>query len=147
MPKRKCTFTNNLKNQYPLLKLIINDRVLCTQCRSEFSIGHGGRSTIKEHLATKKHKSAVESVAGTSSILTFFKDPNKDDLISAKEATFAYHSAVHNLSFKTSDCNSKLLSKFFEPKFCLARRECESVILNVITRYWKEKLQEDLNKG
>lgn len=147
MPKRKCTFSNELKNEYPFLKLIIHDRVLCTQCRSEFSISHGGRSTIKEHLATKKHKSAVDSLASTSTISKFFKEPNDDLIISAKEATFAYHSVVHNLSFKTSDCNSKLLSRFFEPKFTLAKTKCESIILNVITPYWREKLLEDLNKA
>lgn len=146
MPKRKCTFSSDLKKEYPFLKHIIHDRVLCTQCRSEFSISHGGRSSIKDHLSTKKHKTAVESVASTSSITTFFKDPNKDDLITAKEATFAFHSVVHNISFNTSDCNSKLLSKFFEPKFSLGRTKCQTIVQNVITPYWKEKLQEDLNE-
>ena len=67
-------------------------------------------------------------------------------LIAAKEATFAYHSAVHNLSFKTADCSSKLISKLFEPKFSSARTKTEAIVLNAIVPLAAEELKNDLKE-
>ena len=53
-------------------------------------------------------------------------------LVAAKEATFAYHCAVHNISFKTADCSSKLIAKLFEPEFSSAGTKTEAIILNAI---------------
>ena len=97
---------------------------------SEFSIAHGGRSDIKDHLKCAKHKVSVTAIASTLSITSYFKngDPLQKDLeIAAKEAIFAFHTAIHDLSFKTSDCSSKLIAKFFEPKFGAARTKCEAI--------------------
>lgn len=121
MPKRNCKFTNELQKDYPFIKKLCGEdsRVKCQQCFSKFSIAHGGRADIKDHLKCAKHKAGVTATASSSSIKTFFKnDLIQDDLvIAAKEATFAFHTAMHDMSFKTSDCTSKLISKFFEPKF------------------------------
>lgn len=118
MPKRNCTFTKELENDYPFLKKLCghNDRVKCQQCLSEFSIAHGGKADIKDHLKCSKHKASVSAIASSS----FFKtvEPAENELsIAAKEATFAFHKAMHDISFKTSDCFSKLISKLFESKF------------------------------
>ena len=67
-----------------------------------------------------------------------------DLLLAAKEATLAYHSAVHNISCKTADCYSKLISKLFEPKFRSARTKTEDIILNAIVPLLAEELKNDL---
>lgn len=66
--------------------------------------------------------------------------------MAAKEATFAYHTAAHNFSFKSSDCTSKLIGKFFEPKFSLARTKCEAIVLNVIAPLIVNEFREDLRR-
>jgi len=58
MPKRKCTLTDILKKEYPVIESD-NGKVLCTVCRAHFSIEHGGRSDITQHIAKKKHKKAA----------------------------------------------------------------------------------------
>ena len=98
--KRKCTFNSELQADYPFLKKVHgrNDRVKCTHCLSEFSISHGGRSDIKDHTKSVKHKANLQVAAKNVRLDNFFKKTLLNDgdmLIAAKEATFAYHSAVH----------------------------------------------------
>ena len=134
MPKRKCNFTSDIESDYPFLKETIDSKVLYNYCQSVFLISHNGRSDIKDHLDTKKHKSSLEAVMSSSGVTNFFKAASSDEslLLAEKEATFAYHTAVLGQSFKSSDCTSKLVSKLFEPKFALRRTKCEAVLTNCI---------------
>lgn len=75
-------------------------------------------------------------------------DPVENDLlIAAKEAVFAFHTAAHDLSFKTADSVSNLISKFFEPKFSHARTKYKAIGINVTGPMAMDKLQEDLSKS
>ena len=73
MPKRKCTFTNELKQEFPYLKDTGNGKALCNHCGSVFSIVHGGRADVNNHLGSKKHKVAVEAAASSSRVTSFSK--------------------------------------------------------------------------
>ena len=55
MPKRKCTFTNDLKREYPYLKETVDDKdnVRCNYCMAMFSISHSRRSDIDKHSQPK----------------------------------------------------------------------------------------------
>jgi len=146
-PRRKCVFNEKLKAEYKFLKGVESsaERVRCLTCNSEFSVEHKGRLDIEEHIKTDKHKRAV-SAASHLNITSFFKGNTSTDLqCAAKEATFAYHTAQHELSFKTSDCTSKLIKKLFEPKFSAARTKTEAVIIHVISPYIFKTVLEDLN--
>ena len=66
--------------------------------------------------------------------------------MAAKEATFAYHTASHDFSFKSADCSSKSISQLFEVKFSLARTKCEAVICSVLAPLSIE-LKEDLKEA
>ena len=136
MPKIKRTFTNDLKREYQYLKETVDDKdnVCCNHCMAVFALSHGGRSDMNKHSQTQKHKSSIEAAASSLRVTNFFKPAISDQSLklAAKEATFAYHIAIHGQSFKSSDCTSKLVSKFFEPKFALARTKCEAVIVNAI---------------
>ena len=113
MPKRKCNLTIELKREFPYLKDTGNGKVLCNHCGSVFSIVHGGRADVNNHLGSKKHKVAVEAVASSSRVTSFFKDVGSASVatlaLAAKEATFAYHTATHGQSFRSSDYISKLV--------------------------------------
>ncbi|VVC27828.1 Zinc finger, RING/FYVE/PHD-type,Zinc finger, BED-type, partial [Cinara cedri] len=58
-------------------------RVLCTECKSIFSIEHGGISDIKQHLQKRKHLLAVSS--STNKLAPYFI--NKE--ISGRDRTSA----------------------------------------------------------
>ena len=134
MLKRKCKFTNELKQEFPFLKDTGNGNVLCNRCGSVFSIVHGGRSDVNNHLGSKKHKVSVEAAASSSRVTSFFKNVGSVAILTlaAKEATFAYHTATHGESFRSSDCTSKLISKLFAPKFSSGKTKCEPIVVNVI---------------
>jgi ribosomal protein S27E len=62
MPKRKCTFNENLQNEFNFIKkcrkIGQEDKVECTVCSGIFSIDHGGKSDINQHIKTNRHKFA-----------------------------------------------------------------------------------------
>ena len=147
--KRKCTINSELQADYPFLKKVYgkNDRVKCTLCLSEFSISHGDRSDIKGLTKSAKHEANLQVAAENVRLDSFFKKTLLDDgdlLLAAKEATFGYHSAVQNKSFKTADCSSKLIAKLFEPKFRSVGTKPEAIILNAIVPFAAEELKNDL---
>jgi hypothetical protein len=88
-------------------------------------------------VKTAKYRSAINATA-SANIRDFFKakDGNNNDSdveCAAKEAIFSYHTARHELSFKTSDCTSKLIKKLYDTKFSSARTKTEAIIVNVIS--------------
>ena len=148
MPKRKCKFTNELKQEFPYLKDTGNGKVLCNHCGSIFSIVHGGRADVNNHLGSKKHKVAVEAAASSSRVTSFFKDVGSASVatlaLAAKEATFAYHTATHGQSFRSSDCTSKLVSKLFEPKFSLGKTTVQVICMQIIFGHQHKLVQDKL---
>lgn len=110
-------------------------------------IAHSGRADIKFHWKSAKHK-AVTPTASTSSIKTFLKNGNpvKHDLvIAAKDASFVSHTAMYDMSFKTSDRSPKRFQKFFNQNS--AKTKCEVVSLNVLVPFSVEELSSDLQKS
>ena len=84
----------------------------------------------------------------SSRVTLFFKTAHSNEslLLAAKEASFAYHAAIREQSFKSSDCTSNLVSNFFEPTFAIARTKCESVIVNCISPMIAAELRQELDK-
>jgi len=72
--KRLCRFTEKLQSEFTFLKKVRYDNdydVYCTICLSSFSVSHGGRSDITDHLKTIKHKTAKQA-ATFSSVSNYF---------------------------------------------------------------------------
>jgi hypothetical protein len=69
--------------------------------------------------------------SSNTKVSTFFKSivPDKNDMaIALQEGTFAFHTVQHHQSFKSMDCFSGLIKKFFEPKFICSRTKVEAII-------------------
>lgn len=141
MPKRKCSFNRDLKEEYPFLKETTANKVECTVCHSTFSIEHGGRADIKQHVVMKKHKQAVAASSSSSSLSSFFTHTEKGQLtdenkrLAAQEALFAFHTAKHNLSLRSMDCTSAIIKKLFEKRFTCGRTKCKSILVNVLAPF------------
>ena len=148
IPKRKCKFTDELKRKFPCLKETGNGNVLCNRCGSVFSIAHGERADLNNHLGSKEYKISVKAAASSSRVTSFFKNIGSDAplALAAKEATFAYHSATHRQNFRSFDCISKLVSKLFEPKFSLGKTKCEAIIVKVIAPMCTDELHQELDR-
>lgn len=74
----------------------------CTTCQGTFSVSHGGRSDINDHLKSQKHKLASRASLQSGKVSNFFSKlipENKNDFaLAAREATFAYHTFAYDNS-------------------------------------------------
>jgi hypothetical protein len=105
MLKRKCVLTEKLRTKYPFIIPCNCDGkvVKCTQCNAIFSIQHGSRSDITQHIATKRYKLA-ENASVSSKVSEYFSKKSVGEMernLAADEATFAYHVCMHNQSFRS----------------------------------------------
>jgi hypothetical protein len=64
-------------------------------------------------------------------------ETEKQLLLAAHEATFAYHTAVHNHSFKSMDCTTTIVRKLFNDKFIV-------FLFYQMSRFLGEKMETSL---
>jgi hypothetical protein len=121
-PKRTCLFSDVLKREYPFLISDETDvnKVICTLFKSIFSVSHGGRNYIDNHIRVNKRKESLVAKASSKKIdyfLVWKTIGGKEFDLAAKEGTFSFHTVAHNQSFQSMDCTSTIIGKLFEPKF------------------------------
>lgn len=140
MPKRKCTFNDELQKKFPMFKKGKFDwEVLCTICDSKISIANKGVTDINEHIATLKHKMRFRSQAGTSKSVmeTYITKPETDDNIRAAEGAIAFHTVNHHMSFNSLNCTNSLNKELFSEsntakKMSCNRTKATAIINNVL---------------
>ncbi|KAL4131790.1 hypothetical protein QTP88_009047 [Uroleucon formosanum] len=147
-------FTVSLQSEFTFLKKCEEiGKVFCTVCKAVFSIEHGGRSDIsdiKQHMEKKKHTSALSSASKSDKVTSYFIKQGSAGLtseglkIAAEEGMFAFHTIVHNHSFRSMDCTTTLIKKLHERKFSCARTKCESIILNVLAPFAINQIIDEL---
>lgn len=93
--KRRFSFAVELQKELPFTKKTSSDSdIRCNNCSSNFSVSHGGRSDIRHHLNTDKHKKGNLVDESSAPLNTFFeteKMSSKDEGLAAVEGTFVYH--------------------------------------------------------
>lgn len=77
MPKRKCTFNDDLQAKYPMFQKRDDDNysVYCGSCKSNFSIANKGKADwiwIGLYLDTEKHQRCIRDAASSSKVSSFF---------------------------------------------------------------------------
>lgn len=119
MSKIKTKFNPALQREFPFLKIAAgNDsEVSCNLCNSKFSVAFRGRTSIADHIKSAKHIKSARQVQGNRSVTEFIADNPAVRVLQAQELTFAYHAGKHQMSGPTTDCTSRLVAKFFQPKF------------------------------
>ena len=71
---------------------------------------------------------------------------DNDLSVAAKELTFAYHTAKHGISLRTAECNSRLVSEFFDPNFNSGRTKKSSITHNIISPLIEKSMKETLGE-
>ena len=107
-------------------------------CNNSFSVSHGGRANVNDHIQTKKHKTSQAASSSSCSITSFFSktEPTHDGIkLAAAEGVFAYYTVKHNHSFRSMNCTTKLVKKLFDQKFSSARTKTEAIVSNVLAPY------------
>ena len=148
--KRKTTWSDKYSDEFGYIQKVAgyNSKAFCSICCLKFSIVHGGRSDIVDHSKTNRHKSGTSAGSSSKKVSDYFKSitANNDELITAgKEATFAYHTARHNMSFRSSDCSAGLIRTLYDSKFTLAKTKLAAIVSNVIAPHINKRIDDDLN--
>lgn len=151
MPKRTCKFNSELEKEFPFIKKTKSDSdVRCLTCSTNFSVSHGGKSDISQHLKSEKHKLALSAASSSSTVSKFFKPitcGTAEMELAAAEGVFAFHTVSHCQSFRSMDCTTKIIQKIFEPKFTCARTKAEAVVVSVLAPFAENELKSDLDKA
>lgn len=95
---------------------------------------------------TQKHKNFIKEKAAFQPLQKFIppvNDKAKNEL-TAKEATYAYHCVRHCHSYRSEDCHSGLVQKFWDKKYSSGRTKTECIIKNVLAPYSSKKTMEDV---
>lgn len=75
--------------------------------------------------------------------------PDKNDLeLAAREATFSYHTVIHNHSFRSMTCTSDLIRQTLnDKKFTCAKTKTKEIIVNVISPYIIDNMIKELHSA
>lgn len=151
MPKRKCSFNEDLQKRFPSFKRGKSDsEVTCLICESSISIASRGAIDIEEHQKTAKHKKRLQSQGGTSRILdTFVKKSSTNEKRVAAEGAIAYHTIRHHMSFSSLDCTLKLNKILFNDSQIAKEMTCNrtkatAIVTGVLNPHSSEKIKDDL---
>jgi hypothetical protein len=114
MSKRKCVSESLLK-EFEFLKRGVNEHsAFSSLCQTSFTVASGGRTSVSEHVATKRHNSAVVTQSSNTKVSTFFRSivPDKYDMaVALQEGTFVFHTVQHHQSLKSMVFSSRLIKK------------------------------------
>lgn len=96
----------------------IKDRhhCFCNICRGELCIAARGRAAIMKHLNTIKHKQSLE--------VTFFLTSNyseDENRLAVIGGILTFQTTIHNQSFRSMDCTTKLLKNVYNAKYSCTR--------------------------
>lgn len=106
-PRRTCVFNADLQKKYAFMKKgKTESSVICEICNSTINIATARKTDIEKHLASAKHKKALNARSNSRTVTNFFAS-SKDYTISACEGVWSYHVIRASHSFKSSDCASK----------------------------------------
>jgi len=99
--------------------------VECTVCGGIFSIDHGGKSDINQHIKTNRHK-LISNAKKSQKVSDFFNtksfNENQNNL-SADEGVFAYHICKHNHSKDQWIVHSNFLGNYSTKSFLVAKQK------------------------
>jgi len=73
--------------------------LLCTVCRAHFSVEHGGRSDITQHIAKNKHKESTAAKSDSHKLNSWMTSQdalNERKVLAAQEGLMAFHTMKHN---------------------------------------------------
>ncbi|XP_055904720.1 uncharacterized protein LOC129940426 [Eupeodes corollae] len=143
MPRRKCTFNEDLRAKFTSFKKGKYDwEVCCSICNCTISIANKGRRDIEDHVKSEKHSKNLRASTSSAALDSFVvRRPAADQKhLKAAEATIAYHTIFHHQSFNSLDCTIKLNQKiYFDSNICkqlsCARTKATAIITNVIAPF------------
>ena len=125
----------------------------CSDCRCDFSIGHGGENDITRHAATPKHKECVESLQKQRKLTDWGASSATSDLdqnVTKAELLFAGFLVEHNLPLATADHAGKLFTSMFPDSRIANKHKCgrtktSHMLTGSVAKHLTDDLKEELS--
>ena len=127
-PKRKkynCKFNHEWKSEFAFLTTRFKGTgyALCKVCPADFFVEHGGRTDIKHHANTGKHKKAVAASESQPSIAGLLGKGRPDAVIYA-ETKMAMLVAKNNIPLSFTDEINKSVRDMFPDSDVAKKSAC-----------------------
>ena len=111
----------------------------CDPCSKDITIKYEGINALKKHKESDSHKQKMSAIKMSQSLSTFVvKTSNKEsDETAISELCITYHTVYHHLSYRSMDCDVKLIKTLFkDSKICqslhLGRTKSEMIAQNIL---------------
>ena len=92
------------------------------------------------HVESIKHNKAKSGETSSAKVTDYFCKLGKqtEDNVIETEATMAFHTVKHHQRYKSNDCTSPLMRKFFpdsniSKKYSCARTKIEAIVNNILS--------------
>ncbi|KAM3824636.1 uncharacterized protein M6D78_016129 isoform 1-T5 [Vipera latastei] len=145
MPKRKCVFTEKLKQKYPHFRKGRDDyEAECLVCKAGtfVSVAYKGASDLEYHMSSEKHKKALGGDSWSAKLTEFLVTPGAkaEDALAAADSTLALHNIPNCNSYKATGRTSELLRKVFPDaetaqRFSNTRTRAEALENSVLAQH------------
>ncbi|GAA6099243.1 uncharacterized protein LOC122844979 isoform X1, partial [Tachysurus ichikawai] len=116
MPKRKCKFTDELKQKCPCFRVGRDQHEAeCLTCKAGtyVLVTNKGANDLEAHICSAKHRKAARGESLSAKVTEFFVSKNESAAVTAAEAAYAFHTVKNHESYRSMDCTSGLLKKVF----------------------------------
>ncbi|XP_043996833.1 uncharacterized protein LOC122844979 isoform X3 [Gambusia affinis] len=94
MPKRKCTFTEELKKRFPCFRQGRDPyEAECLMCKvgTYVSVANKGANDLQAHVNSAKHAKAARGESSSAKVTDFFVTKSDNAAVTAAEGSFAFH--------------------------------------------------------
>ena len=118
----------------------------CTICSRNISVAYGGNKDLNKHEQTAVHRAGSRSVAGSTSITSYFHKPGPKRIESVVEAEvkFGYFLGEHHLAFSVADHCSKLFPSIFPDSATAKAFKCGRTKATAIVKVLAEEVMKEV---
>ena len=111
------------------------------------------KTDIDNHMKTQKHQNNLKSFGDNQQLITStMKFTREKDVVAGAEGTLIYHSVRHGHSYLSEQCLTNVCKTIFTlspvaNNLTCARTKSRSIVLNVLSPYFTQRLLDDLKKS
>ena len=132
-PKRKVKFNTEWTETYPCIGKSAQgvDYARCTLCVCDFAVSSGGRTDVRRHVETARHKRMAQTVVATKGGMGQYvaKGDNAIDGVTKAETRMAYWLAYHNLPMSAAEEYSRMVASLFPDSRIAKTYSCSKCLI------------------
>lgn len=124
--RRVCSYNKDWERVFSWVRPVRGEphSVFCELCLSKISISHGGKTDLRRHMNGAAHKRYESNKKPSKPLDEALKGNSYSETVTAAEIATVYHTVHHSLSYRSTDCGSKLASVIFPDSYIAKKMSC-----------------------